>query len=527
MTRATDYDVVVVGSGVAGLSCALRLAGRRRVLLVSAGELRSGSTSWAQGGIAAAVGPDDDPRDHAEDTRVAGAGMCDDLMLDVLTTAAPRAITRFVADGVRFDKGADGTPALTREGGHHRNRVLHAGGDATGAEVSRALTDSARAADVEILESATVLDLNLGHGPAGRQVTGVTLRRSGSAAPETVSARAVVLATGGVGGIYRSSTNPAEVTGDGLALALRAGAALVDLEFVQFHPTGLRVDGIGQVPLISEALRGEGAVLRDAHGVSIMAGHHPLADLAPRDIVARRIDAVLNEPGGWVGLDATGFGPGVLEHRFPTAYRICRDRGIDPVTELIPVAPVQHFMCGGIRTDSHGATDVTGLYAVGECAATGVHGANRLASNSLLEGSVFGTRAADALAAALPVPVETDLVAAEAIAVPDAAVAAVRSTMSRHAGVRRSGAGLALARAALDDLLHPTADATCTIDAANRWTVATAIVAAATVRCESRGCHWRTDHPESLPEWRHRIVVRLDDSGLPVADSELALGRSA
>ncbi|HVT21204.1 MAG TPA: L-aspartate oxidase [Mycobacteriales bacterium] len=522
MTLRAEYDVVVVGSGVAGLTCALRLAGRRRVLLVTSGALRSGSTRWAQGGIAAAVGGDDDPRDHADDTRVAGAGMCDDTALHVLTSGAPQAITRLLADGVRFDTAPDGTAALTREGGHRRRRVLHAGGDATGAEVSRALAAAVATAAVDVCEHATVLDLNLGHGVSGRQVTGVTLRRAGSASPDVVSARAVILATGGVGGVFRASTNPVEVTGDGLALALRAGASLVDLEFVQFHPTGLRVDGIGQVPLISEALRGEGAVLRDRDGAPIMAGHHPLADLAPRDVVARRIDEV-----GWVGLDATGFGRDGLRERFPTAYRICHDHGIDPATDLIPVAPVQHFLCGGIRTDDDGATDVVGLYAVGECAATGVHGANRLASNSLLEGSVFGARAADALATTLPEPVATESLATPTIAVPESAVPAVRSAMSRYAGVRRSGADLAAAQGMLDGLLHPSADPACTAGAANRWTVAAAILAAANARRESRGCHWRCDFPASSEEWRHRIVVRLDPAGMPVAESELVLGGAA
>ncbi|MGN6472350.1 MAG: L-aspartate oxidase [Mycobacteriales bacterium] len=515
MRRASDYDVVVVGSGAAGLTCALRLAGRRRVLLVTAGELRSGSTPWAQGGIAAAVGTDDDPRDHAEDTSAAGAGMCDERMLAVLTGAAPQAVARLIGDGVQFDLSPDRTFALTREGGHHRHRVLHAGGDATGAEVSRALASAVRASGIDVLEQTSVIDLAV--GVTGSQVAGVVLGTS-----EVVTARAVVLATGGVGSVFRASTNPAEVTGDGLALALRAGASLVDIEFVQFHPTGLRVDGIGQVPLISEALRGEGAVLRDRDGRSIMAGHHPLADLAPRDIVARRIDEI-----GWVGLDATGFGRDVMSERFPTAYRICLDHGIDPVTELIPVAPVQHFMCGGIRTDASGGTDVVGLFAIGECAATGVHGANRLASNSLLEGLVFGARTADALSADLPEPVAPDRCGAAIPAVSEGAISAIRSTMSKCVGVRRSAAGLAAADVTLRDLLQPVSDQTSTVDAANRWSVASAIVAAAQARRESRGCHWRADFPEPSESWRHRISVRLDDAGLPVAGLELALGRSA
>jgi L-aspartate oxidase len=523
VTVRADYDVVVVGSGVAGLTCALRLAGRRRVLLVTAGELRSGSTRWAQGGIAAAVGADDDPLRHAEDTRAAGAGMCDDRMLDVLTNAAPDAVARLIGAGVRFDRRVDGEPAVTREGGHHRDRVLHAGGDATGAEVSRALVEAVSATSVEVHEGTSVIDLLVSDTAIGTQASGVVVRSRGAVCAEEIRARAVVLATGGVGGIFRASTNPAEVTGEGLALALRVGASLVDLEFVQFHPTGLRIDGIGQVPLISEALRGEGAVLRNDRGARVMAGHHPLADLAPRDIVARRIDEV-----GWVGLDATGFGRAVMQRRFPTAYRICLDHGIDPVTEPIPVAPVQHFLCGGIRTDSDGATDVSGLYAIGECAATGVHGANRLASNSLLEGLVFGARAADALAASLPAPASTAGRSAAVPPVSETAISTIRSTMSNHAGVRRSAAGLAAAEVTLQGLVQPIRDRTSSVDAANRWTVAAAIVAAAMTRRESRGCHWRSDHPEPSESWRHRIVVRLDEAGFPVAAPELALlGRSA
>jgi L-aspartate oxidase len=519
----SDYDVVVVGSGVAGMTCALRLADRRRVLLVTAGALRSGSTPWAQGGIAAAIGADDAPSEHADDTRVAGAGMCDDDMLDVLTHAAPEVVARLISAGAQFDLASDGRYALTREGGHHRNRVLHAGGDATGAEVSRALAAAVAASGgIDVLEDTAVVDLVVAAGTSQRQVAGVLVRRPDATTPDVIAARAVVLATGGVGGVFRASTNPSEVSGDGLALALRAGASLVDIEFVQFHPTGLRIEGIGQVPLISEALRGEGAVLRDADGERIMVGHHPLADLAPRDVVARRIDEV-----GWVGLDATGFGREGLKRRFPTAYRICSDHGIDPAAELIPVAPVQHFMCGGIRTDRDGASDVVGLYAVGECAATGVHGANRLASNSLLEGLVFGARAADALAITLPDAVTGTGDSAAMPAVGDESISVIRSTMSRHAGVRRSGLGLATAEATLHGLLLPAADATATAGAANRWTVAAAIVSAATARRESRGCHWRSDFPASSEDWLHRIAVRLDDSGLPPAGPERALVMSA
>jgi L-aspartate oxidase len=392
------------------------------------------------------------------------------------------------------------------------------------------LVEAVLDSNVAVLEHSEVLDVALWERATARQVTGVVVQRAGSSSIRVLSARAVILATGGVGAVFRASTNPTEVAGDGLAIALRAGATLVDLEFVQFHPTGLRVVGIGQVPLISEALRGEGAVLRDGDGTPIMAGHHPLADLAPRDVVARQIDSVMSGgdggDAGFVGLDATAFGVDVMRERFPTAYSICRAHGIDPARELIPVAPVQHFMCGGIRTDSVGATDVPGLYAVGECAATGVHGANRLASNSLLEGMVFGARVARELTATLPSRREAMPVAGRRPVVPDAAVPEIRSTMSGQVGVRRSGPGLAAADVALRGLLQPAGSAT-SHRATNRWTVAAAIVAGATARRESRGCHWRADHPGTSAAWRHRVAVRLDESGLPVAEPDVALVRSA
>jgi L-aspartate oxidase len=508
-----EYDVIVIGSGVAGLSVVRGLAASRRVAIVTAGALGSGSTSWAQGGLAAAIGPSDDVRHHAADTETAGAGICDDNAVRVLTDGAPTSLADLVRAGAKLDNVAGGQLALTREGGHHHRRVVHAGGDATGAEVSRALAAAVQDGLVTLMEHTTVEDLLVSRTSRGSQVTGVRLRRADNSS-EQVTARAVVLATGGVGGLYETTTNPREVSAAGLGLALRAGAALTDLEFVQFHPTALRSSArLGQIPLVTEALRGEGAVLKDSHDRPIMAGRHPLADLAPRDIVARRIDEVIAQ-GETVGLDARALGPDILRDRFPTVFSACEVHGIDPVHELIPVVPAQHFLCGGVRTDAWGATDVTGLYAVGEVAATGAHGANRLASNSLIEAMVFGHRLASRLVLDLPaVPRIIDNETVPAPPVSATALPAIRATMTEHAGIRRTGAGLTAARTALSRLVEvrgPTS-----VDSSNQWLAASAIVAAAAARPESRGCHWRSDYPITREEWRRHLTVRLDCDGRP------------
>lgn len=511
-----EYDVVIIGSGVAGLSVAHGVAGSRRVAIITAGALESGSTTWAQGGLAAAIGRDDDVRHHAADTEVAGAGVCDVDAVRILTDGAPTSLADLVNAGAKLDQTASGRLALTREGGHHRRRVVHAGGDATGAEVSRALAAAVEDGLMTVIDHAVVDDVLVAATSTGRQVTGVRVRRTDDTV-EVVNARAVVLATGGVGGLYEISTNPPEVSAAGLGLALRAGASLTDLEFVQFHPTALRVPTAGgQIPLVTEALRGEGAVLKDDHGQPIMAGHHPLADLAPRDIVARRIDEVITH-GGEVGLDARALGSNLLRDRFPTVFAACRQHNIDPAHDLIPVAPAQHFLCGGVRTDGWGATDVAGLYAVGEVAATGAHGANRLASNSLIEAMVFGRRVASRLVLDPPSATRAASdVSAPAPSVDPSDVANIRGVMTEHAGIRRSGAGLSAAQEALARLAG--ARGPSTTDSGNRWLAASAIVTAAAARLESRGCHWRHDFPSTLGPWRRHLVLRLDSDGRPAID---------
>ncbi|MEU3714084.1 L-aspartate oxidase [Streptomyces catenulae] len=532
---AIDADVVVVGSGVAGLTAALRCAAAgHRTVVVTKARLDDGSTRWAQGGIAAALGEGDTPEQHLADTLVAGAGLCDEDAVRTLVTEGPAAVGRLIDAGARFDTtpGGEGI-ALTREGGHHRRRIAHAGGDATGAEISRALVAAVREAGLRTVENALVLDLLT---DAQGRTAGVTLHVMGEGRHDgvgAVHAPAVVLATGGMGQVFSATTNPAVSTGDGVALALRAGAEVSDLEFVQFHPTVLYLgaEAEGQQPLISEAVRGEGAHLVDADGHRFMVGQHELAELAPRDIVAKAIMRRAQETGtDHMFLDARHFGAAMWETRFPTILAACRSHGIDPVTEPIPVAPAAHYASGGVRTDLWGRTTVPGLYACGEVACTGVHGANRLASNSLLEGLVFAERIAADLTRGAPDPAPrggTPDISPGATALPLLAPEArprVQRVMTEGAGVLRSAASLARAAAALDRLHGDAAAATGDTapdlkapepgveawEATNLLCVARVLVAAAQRREETRGCHWREDHPgRDDTAWRRHFRIAL------------------
>jgi L-aspartate oxidase len=525
-----DTDVVVVGSGIAGLSCALHITRQStlRVLLVTKDVLAAGSTRWAQGGIAAALGAGDSPDQHFTDTVVAGAGLCDDAAVRTLVREGPAAVRELGQLGARFDRTGDGTIALTREGGHHRNRIAHAGGDATGAEIERALvTRVLDASGVDVIEHALVLDLLLdGSGRAA----GVTLHVRGEGQRDGVGAvrsRAVVLATGGIGQVYASTTNPSVSTGDGVAAALRAGAVVRDLEFVQFHPTvaWLGAGSRGQQPLVSEAVRGEGAVLVDDSGTGFMAGRHELADLAPRDVVAKAILRRMHETGAeHVWLDAREFGPEKWRVRFPTIYETLLSHGIDPVHDLIPVVPACHYASGGVRTDLLGETSVAGLFACGETACTGVHGANRLASNSLLEGLVFGRRIADTIAARLDEPrppVASEPPPAPGALLDDSARPELQRIMSVHAGVLRDRAGLDTAAqllAALAGAESATAG-TPSWEATNLLTVASVLLGAARLREETRGSHWRDDYPDRDDEhWRGHLDTTLAADGTLTLD---------
>lgn len=533
-------DVVVVGSGIAGLTAALALRSRGpRVLLITKSVLASGSTIWAQGGIAAALDPRDTPEAHLADTLVAGAGLCDPAAVEVLVTEGPARVRQLAGLGAAFDLNAAGEISLTREGGHGTRRIAHAGGDATGAEISRALVARIEAVrndpGIEVIEHALVLDLLTGApGPGGAPgpVCGVTLHVMGEGSRDGVGsalAPAVLLATGGIGQVYPSSTNPALATGDGLAAALRAGASVADMEFVQFHPTvlWLGAGAKGQLPLVSEAVRGEGALLVDTDGVRFMPDVHPLAELAPRDVVAHAIVRRMEATGtDHVYLDCRHLGAEFLHARFPTIHARLMAEGIDLASDLVPVAPAHHFHSGGVLTDLSGRSDVPGLYAAGEVACTGVHGANRLASNSLLEGLVFAHRAAADVSARLAAG---ELPRVEPVERPGPAglcSAASRPRIQRLAqkgpGVIRTGEGLDAAARGLG-AVPTTPDAapgvvlapqTAEWETANLHQVASVLTATAAARTESRGGHYREDHPSSDDAWLVRLAARLDPDGV-------------
>ncbi len=536
------FHVLVLGSGVAGLSAAVRLAaltpGPRSAPslgVLTKGVLSQSATRWAQGGVAAVLGGDEDSTDlHLADTLAAGAGLCDEEAVRILVDEGPGRVHELITLGVEFDREASGLLALAREGGHSQPRVVHAGGAATGAEVERALVDATYRTAGAVLEGWFALDLVVEDGRC-RGVTALT--------PEgrrvEVRADHVVLATGGAGQLFSVTTNPAESTGDGVAMALRAGVPTADVEFVQFHPTALHHPAMPR-PLLSEALRGHGALLRDA------AGRRFTEELAPRDVVSRAMAARMAEQGvDHLWLDATGlerFG-----QRFPTIAASLRSIGLRPETDWLPIAPAAHHLSGGVLTDLWGASALPGLWAVGEVACTGVHGANRLASNSLLEGMVFGARLAERIAAAggdapggpaaggpepsgaLRVVLGADAHdgigwapaghtprrwtsrRADTGPVPD--VPKLRDTlqqvMTGGAGVVRSGPSLAAAAASMDDLAEALGDRTASVGAgelANLVQLADALLASAQLRTESRGAHSRSEFPDTSPSWRRRLV---------------------
>jgi L-aspartate oxidase len=532
----SDLDLLVLGSGVAGLTAAVTAARRDRmeVGVLTKAELHQATTRWAQGGVAAVLGGDPDSTDlHLADTLSAGAGLCDRDAVRVLVDDGPARVNELIAWGAMFDRDAAGEIDLAREGGHSVPRILHAGGAATGAEVERALVDAVGTTAAALFESWFAADLIV---EQGRCRGAVALDADGQR--HEVRARHVMLATGGAGQIYAVTTNPLQATGDGIAMALRAGVAVADVEFVQFHPTALHHPKMPR-PLLSEALRGHGALLRDA------AGARFVDELLPRDQVARAMaERMSAQDVDHLWLDATGIER--FSERFPTIADALADVGLDPATDWLPIAPAAHYLCGGVVTDLDGATELPGLWACGETACTGVHGANRLASNSLLEGMVFapriveavaagreGPRATGAMAALLdPSPRSGGLIAAREVEIPSPVPesddhgpvpetvadrrAALQMAMSAGAGVVRTDGSLHAARRMVDrvdplgDIAAPERLAPDTAELGNLATVARAVTTAAAARTESRGGHLRADYPATDEAQRHRIVVRQD-----------------
>ncbi|GDX17061.1 L-aspartate oxidase [Actinomycetes bacterium] len=526
-----NADVIVIGSGIAGLTAALSARDKGlSVLLLTKDVLSTGSTSWAQGGIAAALGPGDSPDQHFQDTLEAGAGLCDQESVRILVQEGPAAVKRLINLGATFDLDSSGNVALTREGGHRRDRIAHAGGDATGAEISRALVAKVLAdPKVRIFEHALVLDLLK---DKNERVCGVTLHVMGKGKIDGVGAalaRAVVLATGGLGAVFQQTTNPLVATGDGVALALRAGATVADLEFVQFHPTVLWVgsDSRGSQPLISEAVRGEGAILRNINGEAFMSSIHPMKDLAPRDVVAHAVhEEIIKSGKPYVYLDGTKLGENVWLQRFPNILSSCRKIGIDPLVDLIPVVPAAHYASGGVVSDMTGKTDIPGLFAVGECANTGVHGANRLASNSLLEGLVVAERVANHLTD-LPKQSEPLIENIPTNLIDGKVRKDITETTTTGAGAVRNATGLNKTIDKLSELAKKTTklSSTQSWEATNLLTVSSFLSNAALRREESRGSHWRSDFPErNDSRWLVRIQGKLNEGKLEL--SEKTIGKN-
>ena len=511
--RELQVDVLILGGGIAGTRAAIELAPAGKVLVLTKDELYESSTEYAQGGIAAALGEDDEVRLHLDDTLRAGDGLCREKAVQILVSEGPQQIEQLIAWGMRFDRNGSKL-AFTREGAHSRSRVLHAHGDSTGSEILRALIAKAKSRRaIRFLPRAFAVDLLL----EVKRVCGVTFLDEKTSELKTLHAKAVLLATGGLGQVYKETTNPSVATGDGVAMAHRAGALSSDMEFVQFHPTALYVREAPRF-LLSEALRGEGACLRNILLERFMPRYHEAAELAPRDIVSRAIIMEMQKTQSeCVYLDLTELDAKQVKNRFPRIYSTCLHYNIDITADLVPIRPAAHYAMGGVATDLHGATSLKGLYAAGEVATTGVHGANRLASNSLLEGLVFGARAASAMInqrREFELPLahkETDSLTGRATPVPDrdarqgepgrlspqATVGEVRSILWNKVGIIRNGVDLCDALQRLDSFLlaDPTVPSRQFYEARNILEVGKIITQSALARKESRGAHYRSDFP--------------------------------
>ncbi len=504
-------DALVVGAGIAGLIAALKLAPAKVTVLCKTRLGKGAATEWAQGGIAAAIGKDDSPRLHAIDTQRAGAGINDRKIVEILTRDAPARVEELLELGAAFDRTEAGELALGREAAHQRRRIVKAGGDATGHEILKTLIEAVRGhSSIEIAEDVTAADLIVDDG----RVAGVAAVDNSSGARVAFRAGAVVLATGGMGRLYRYTTNPVEATGDGIAMAARAGALLADMEFVQFHPTALAI-GRDPMPLVTEAVRGEGATLVNDLGERFMLAIHPDAELAPRDVVARAIFEQ-QQRGRTVGLCGSTTIGDKFPQDFPTVFGFCAGAGIDPRVQNIPVAPAAHYHMGGIAVDEWGRTSLENLWACGETSATGVHGANRLASNSLLEALVYGSRVASDIANAAPrqrneratkpsrqrhAPRRNPRTSAAQ------ALSDVRNVMYSNVGLVRNQAGLREALARIEELGAQFGEAGSELR--NLLVVGRLIAEAALARRESRGSHYRSDFPQSDEAFAKRSFTRL------------------
>lgn len=519
-------DTLVIGTGVAGMRAAIEAAQHGDVIVLVKDGIELSSTAWAQGGIAAAHDDDDSTDAHAEDTIVAGAGLCEPDVVQALVDDGPARIEELLAWGMRFDRDERGRVAYAREGGHHHSRILHTDGAATGRELVRCLGERITANDrIRVFDRCFALDLLTvdSSGERGRSRVRGAITHHPRYGLQIIWARSIILATGGAGQVYRETTNPKVATGDGVAMAYRAGALLGDLEFIQFHPTTLYIAGAGRA-LITEAVRGEGAYLTDRTGRRFMQDYHPMAELAPRDVVSRAIvDQLARSRESSVFIDVRHLHTARFAKRFPDLVKLLRTFDLDPSTDLIPVHPSAHYTIGGVWTDIDGRTSLPGLYACGEVACNGLHGANRLASNSLLEGLVFGRRAAMTACSsddepARPITIVSDLHEPEHAELDLTDVrSSLRSVMWRHVGIERAGTRLAdvadmfafWTRYTMQNIF----DDPMGWETQNLLTVGSLITRAAAWRCESRGVHTRVDYPETSDVWRihGRWSIGCDD----------------